>query len=166
MSDGDNQRYAERMFPRAGRPGIAEPDRAVSSVDHGTDTGPKGEWRNEIWYHGSGKIGEKAVERIQIYPPTHGQQTQGDPFEPVRIGILVDMELGQLLADWIDPTILAVEDAMNEGVYQRGPIELVTVDARACRRTTSRAQGLPVAGRPGLRGGARAADLRQLGEHP
>ena len=118
------------MFPEPVDPGIAQPDRAASSVEHGTDTGPKGEWRNEVWYHGSGKIGEKAVERIQIYPPTHGVQTQGDPWEPVSIGILVDMELGQLLADWIDPTILAIEDAMNEGVYQRGPIELVTVDAR------------------------------------
>jgi len=133
MSDG-NQRFAERMFPEPVDPGIAQADRAVSSVEHGTDTGPKGEWRNEVWYQGSGRVGEKAVERIQIYPPTHGVQTQGDPWEPVRIGILVDMELGQLLADWIDPTILAIEDAMNEGVYQRGPIELVTVDARGLPR--------------------------------
>ena len=29
----------------------------------------------------------------------------------------------ELLADWIDPTILAIEDAMNEGVYRRGPID-------------------------------------------
>ncbi len=134
MTDNGQQRYAERMFPEPVDPGIARPERAASSVDHGTDTGPKGEWRNEIWYQGSGRLGEKAVERIQIYPPTHGQQTQGDPWEPVRIGILVDMELGQLLADWIDPTILAIEDAMNEGVYQRGPIELVTVDARGLPR--------------------------------
>ena len=133
MSD-DTPRYAERMFPEPVDPGFARADRATSSVDHGTDTGPKGEWRNEVWYHGSGKIGEKAVERIQVYPPTHGVETQGDPFEPVRIGILVDMELGQLLADWIDPTILAIEDAMNEGVYQRGPIEIVTVDARGLPR--------------------------------
>ena len=109
---------------------IAPPARC----EHGTDTGPKGEWRNDVWYQGSGAIGEKAVERIQIYPPTHGQLTQGAAWEPVRIGILVDMELGQLLADWIDPTILAIEDAMNEGVYQRGPIELVTVDARGLPR--------------------------------
>jgi ABC-type branched-subunit amino acid transport system substrate-binding protein len=134
MSDNGQQRFAERMFPEPVDPGIALPDRAASSVAHGTDTGPKGEWRNEIWYQGSGRIGEKAVERIQIYPPTRGLETQGDPWEPVRIGILVDMELGQLLADWIDPTILAIEDAMNEGVYQRGPIELVTVDARGLPR--------------------------------
>ena len=37
----------------------------------------------------------------------------------MKIGILVDMDIGQLLADWIDPTILAIEDAMNEGVYDR-----------------------------------------------
>ena len=134
MTDNGQQRFAERMFPEPVDPGIAQPDRAASSVVHGTDTGPKGEWRNDVWYQGSGRIGEKAVERIQIYPPTQGLQTQGDPWEPVRIGILVDMELGQLLADWIDPTILAIEDAMNEGVYRRGPIELVTVDARGLPR--------------------------------
>ena len=122
------------LVPEPVDPGIARPDRAVSSVDHGTDTGPKGEWRNDIWYQGSGRVGEKAVERIQVYPPTRGLQTQGDPWEPVKIGILVDMELGQLLADWIDPTILAIEDAMNEGVYQRGPVEIVTVDARGLPR--------------------------------
>jgi len=134
MTDNGQQRYAERMFPEPVDPGIAQPDRAASSVAHGTDTGPKGEWRNEVWYQGSGRVGEKAVERIQIYPPTQGLQTQGDPWEPVRIGILVDMEIGQLLADWIDPTILAIEDAMNEGVYRRGPIELVTVDSRGLPR--------------------------------
>jgi ABC-type branched-subunit amino acid transport system substrate-binding protein len=134
MTDNGQQRFAERMFPEPVDPGIAQPDRAASSVVHGTDTGPKGEWRNDIWYQGSGRIGEKAVERIQIYPPTQGLQTQGDPWEPVRVGVLVDMEIGQLLADWIDPTMLAIEDAMNEGVYQRGPIELVTVDARGLPR--------------------------------
>jgi len=55
--------------------------------------------------------------------------TQGDPFEPVKIGVLVDMDLGQLLADWFDPTILAIEDALNEGVYDR-PVQLVVADAR------------------------------------
>jgi ABC-type branched-subunit amino acid transport system substrate-binding protein len=134
MTDNGQQRFAERMFPEPVDPGIAQPDRAASSVAHGTDTGPKGEWRNDIWYQGSGRIGEKAVERIQVYPPTRGLQTQGDPWEPVRIGVLVDMEIGQLLADWIDPTMLAIEDAMNEGVYQRGPIEIVTVDARGLPR--------------------------------
>ena len=134
MTEDGHQRYAERMFPEPVDPGFARPDRATASVAHGTDTGPKGEWRNEVWYQGSGRIGEKAVERIQIYPPTHGLQTQGDPWEPVRIGIMVDSDLGQLLADWVDPTILAIEDAMNEGVYQRGPIELVTVDCRSLPR--------------------------------
>ena len=48
------------------------------------------------------------------------------------------MDLGQLLADWIDPTILAIEDALNEGVYGRGPIELVTADARGLPRENYR----------------------------
>ena len=51
----------------------------------------------------------------------------------MKIGILVDMDIGQLLADWIDATILAIEDALNEGVYDR-PIEIFTVDARGLPR--------------------------------
>ncbi len=51
----------------------------------------------------------------------------------MKIGILVDMDIGQLLADWIDSTILAIEDAMNEGVYDR-PVEIITVDARGLPR--------------------------------
>ncbi len=133
----DAPRYAERMFPAPIDHGIAQPDRAVSTVASGTDTVALGEWQNEQWYQGSGRIGEKAVERIVIYPPTGGVQTQGDPFEPVKIGILVDMDIGQLLADWIDPTILAIEDAMNEGVCTR-PVEIVTCDARGLPRENYR----------------------------
>jgi ABC-type branched-subunit amino acid transport system substrate-binding protein len=64
-------------------------------------------------------------------------QTQGDPFEPVRIGFLIDMDLGQLLADCIDPYILAIEDALNEGIYDR-PVEILTVDARGLPRENFR----------------------------
>ncbi len=133
----DSPSYAERMFPAPVDPGIAQEDRATCTVRSGVDTASLGRWENETWYQGGGRIGEKAVERIVIYPPTRGLQTQGDPFEPVRIGILVDMDLGQLLADWIDPTILAIEDAMNEGVYSR-PIEIYTVDARGLPRENYR----------------------------
>jgi ABC-type branched-subunit amino acid transport system substrate-binding protein len=56
----------------------------------------------------------------------------------VKIGILVDMDIGQLLADWIDPTMLAIEDALNEGVYSRGPIQLVVADARGLPRENYR----------------------------
>jgi branched-chain amino acid transport system substrate-binding protein len=125
--------YAERMFPAPVDPGIAREDRAASSVASGVDTAELGSWQNEHWYQGGGRIGEKAVERISIYPPTRGVLSQGDAFEPVKIGILVDMDIGQLLADWIDSTILAIEDAMNEGVYDR-PIEIITVDARGLPR--------------------------------
>lgn len=134
MSDhAGSRRYAERMFPPPLDHGIARPDRAVSSVVSGVDTAEEGHWANERWYQGGGRIGEKAVESIVVYPPTRGVQTQGDPFEPVKIGVLVDMDLGQLLADWIDPTILAIEDALNEGVYDR-PVEIFTVDARGLPR--------------------------------
>ena len=133
MTEQDGSRYAERMFPAPADHGIALPDRAVATVRSGTDTAADGDYQNELWYQGGGRIGEKAVESIVIYPPTRGVRSQGDPFEPVKIGILIDMDLGQLLADWIDPTILAIEDALNEGVYDR-PVEIVTVDARGLPR--------------------------------
>lgn len=129
----DASPYAERMFPPPVDHGIAREDRAVSTVRSGVDTASTGAWEADRWYQGGGRVGEKAFESIVIYPPTRGLQTQGDAFEPVKIGILVDMDIGQLLADWIDPTILAIEDAMNEGVYDR-PIEIRTVDARGLPR--------------------------------
>ena len=125
--------YAERMFPAPVAHDIAREDRAMATVASGVDTAELGSWENDTWYQGGGRIGEKAVQRIVVYPPTRGVETQGDPFEPVKIGILVDMDLGQLLADWIDPTILAIEDALNEGVYDR-PVEIITVDARGLPR--------------------------------
>jgi ABC-type branched-subunit amino acid transport system substrate-binding protein len=121
------------MFPAPIDHGIAQPDRAVSTVESGVDTAELGTWQNELWYQGGGRIGEKAVESIVVYPPTGGLATQGDPFEPTKIGVLVDMDIGQLLADWIDSTILAVEDSLNEGIYDR-PIEIITVDARGLPR--------------------------------
>ena len=78
------------------------------------------------------------MQGITIYPPTRGLKTQGDPFEPVKIGILIDMDLNQLLADWIDPTILAIEDALNEGVWARSPVQLVIADARGLPRENYR----------------------------
>jgi ABC-type branched-subunit amino acid transport system substrate-binding protein len=133
MTAQDGPRYAERMFPAPVDHGIAQPDRAVSTVRSGTDTTTGGDYQNELWYQGSGQVGEKAVESIVVYPLTQGVRTQGDPFEPVKIGILIDMDLGQLLADLMDPVILAIEDALNEGVYDR-PVEIVTVDARGLPR--------------------------------
>lgn len=130
-------RYAERMFPAPVDHGIARPDRATSTVHSGVDTAELGEWRNERWYQGGGRIGEKAVASIVVYPPTRGVATQGDPFEPVKIGILVDMDIGQLLADWVDSTILAIEDSLNEGLYDR-PVEILTVDARGLPRENYR----------------------------
>ena len=86
--DPDQPRYAERMFPAPADHGIARPDRAVSTVRSGTDAARSGGYAGERWYQGSGRIGERPVESIVIYPPTGGVATQGDPFEPVKIGIL------------------------------------------------------------------------------
>ena len=129
------------MFPEPVDLGIApRPIDAVSSVTHGTQSYLEGEGgeRGSTWYHGGGAAKDKAVQGITIYPPTRGLQTQGDPFEPVKIGILIDMDLNQLLADWIDPTILAIEDALNEGVWARSPVQLVIADARGLPRENYR----------------------------
>jgi branched-chain amino acid transport system substrate-binding protein len=130
---GGGPKYAERLFPAPVDHGIARADRAVATASSGVDTARLGSWQNDLWYQGGGRVGEKAIESIVIYPPTRGLETQGDPFEPVKIGILVDMDIGQLLADWVDATILALEDALNEGIYDR-PVEIITVDARGLPR--------------------------------
>jgi branched-chain amino acid transport system substrate-binding protein len=129
-SEGDE--LVDRMYPEPVDLGIAEADRAVCSVPTGTDT-TADTAGNTTWYEGGGRKGERARRNIVIYPPTRGLVTQGDPFEPVKIGVLVDMDLGQLLADWLDPTILAIEDALNEGVYDR-PVQIVVADARGLPR--------------------------------
>ena len=157
--------WAERMFAAPEDLGIARPDRAVSSVQHGTRSYLEGQGgEGTSWYQGGGAAKDVAVQGITIYPPTGGVQTQGDAFEPVKIGILIDMDLNQLLADWIDPTILAIEDALNEGVYTRGPDP--ARDRRrarpAPRELPQGDRGLPLARRAGLRGGARPDDLGQL----
>jgi branched-chain amino acid transport system substrate-binding protein len=135
----EQHQYAERMFPEPVDLGIAEPDRAVSSVTHGTRAyleGSGGE--GGAWYQGGGAASDAAVQGITIYPPTGGVQTQGDAWEPVKIGVLIDMDLNQLLADWIDPTILAIEDALNERIFGRGPVQLVIADARGLPRENYR----------------------------
>ena len=49
--------YAERMFPEPHDPGIAQPDRAVSSVRHGTQAYLEGTGgQGETWYHGGGTM--------------------------------------------------------------------------------------------------------------
>ena len=141
MGSDEGYEYAERMFPVPVDLGIAEPDRAVCSVPHGTRAyleGGGGEADTKHWWQGGGPAHDDAVQGITIYPPTRGLQTQGDPFEPVKIGILIDMDLNQLLADWIDPTILAIEDALNEGVWARSPVQLVIADARGLPRENYR----------------------------
>jgi ABC-type branched-subunit amino acid transport system substrate-binding protein len=131
----DKYEYVQRLFPEPVSLNIAEPDRAVASVEFGTRShleGGGGE--GTLWYEGTGSAADQAVQNITIYPPTRGVQTQGDPFEPVKIGLLIDIDFNQLLADWVDPTILAIEDALNEGVWSRSPVQIVIADARALPR--------------------------------
>jgi len=139
MDDEMSHEYAQRMFPAPVDLGIAEEDRAVSSVRHGTRSYLEGAGGDgSSWWQGGGAVHDEAVQGITIYPPTRGLKTQGDPFEPVKIGILIDMDLNQLLADWIDPTILAIEDAMNEGIWARSPVQLIVADARGLPRENYR----------------------------
>lgn len=69
MSEETPRRYAERLFPAPVDHGVARPDRAVSTVDRGTDAvtynDPSGRW-----YEGGGQVGERAVASIVVYPPT------------------------------------------------------------------------------------------------
>lgn len=133
----EKPRYADRMFPAPTDHGIARDDRAMSSVRNGTDVEEIGGAETETWYHGGGRVGERPVESVTIYPPTRGVKTQGDPWEPVKIGLLIDIDNGQLIYDWINASILAVEDALNEGVYDR-PVEIRVVDARGLPRENYR----------------------------
>ena len=89
MSDDEPDQYAERMFPAPVDLGIAEADRAVSSVPlrHPSATS-----------RAAGGDGHELVRgRRRRRRPTpcrasrstrrpRGSQTQGDPFEPVKIG--------------------------------------------------------------------------------
>ena len=47
-----------------------------------------------------------------------------DGIEPTRVGFLSDMPIGDELGGYLDPIILAFEDAMNEGRLTR-PVEIV-----------------------------------------
>jgi hypothetical protein len=71
--DPQQQPLAERMFPAPIDHGLAADDRAVSTVQAGTDT-PPDQANQDRWYQGGGRIGEKAVQSIVIYPPTRGSR--------------------------------------------------------------------------------------------
>ena len=140
MADDDEHQYAERMFPEPVDLGIAEADRAVSLGHPRHPELPRGRGR---------RAGEQLVPRRRRgqgqgraghhhLPADPWPADPGRPFEPVKIGILIDMDLNQLLADWIDPTILAIEDALNEGVWGRSPVQLVIADARGLPRENYR----------------------------
>src|SRR5438067_10549858 len=71
--------WAERLFPSPTDHGIAEPDRAVTNVPSGTDTGEATGTTGARWYEGGGRVGEKAHREIVVCPPTRGRPTRGDP---------------------------------------------------------------------------------------
>ncbi|WP_261566036.1 ABC transporter substrate-binding protein [Frankia gtarii] len=64
-------------------------------------------------------------ERILIGPAgTIERAAVGDGFTPTRIGFLSDMPAGKALGEYLDPIILAIEDALAEGRMRR-PVELL-----------------------------------------
>ena len=71
-------------------------------------------------------------DRLLIEPPGGV-----DGAEPTRVGFLSDMPIGDELGGYLDPIILAFEDAMHEGRLTR-PVEIV---ASARGRTTGRHGG-------------------------
>ena len=64
------------------------------------------------------------AERIVIELPAGEGGRAGDGGEPTRIGFLSDMPMGNELGGYLDPIILAFEDAMHEGRLTR-PVEIV-----------------------------------------
>jgi hypothetical protein len=97
--------------------------RATCSVVSGVVPIPR---QKENIHAPSGTVHDQLVERILVTPPVPEDRAVGAwAFAPVRIGFLVDCEPGEMVADFIDPYILAFEDAMNEGRLTR-PVEIVS----------------------------------------
>jgi len=133
MSGDERPQYAERLFPAPIEHGIAGRT-AVSSVVSGVDNRRARSWRGNRWYEAAA-VGEKAVERIVIYPPTRGVQTQG--IRSSRSGSLLDRHGPRSAARGLHrPVHPRDRDALNEGIYDR-PVEILTVDARGLRGRTS-----------------------------
>src|SRR3954453_7504895 len=71
----------------------------------------------------SGNKTDIVTERIVIIPPMPGDDATDDATgdagayaqEPIPVGFFIDYEPGELLCDFVDPIILAFEDAMNSG---------------------------------------------------
>lgn len=99
------------------------PERATCSVVSGVLPIPQ----QKVNIHApSGTVEDQLVDRILITPPVPSDRAVGAwAFAPVRIGFMVDCEPGEMVADFIDPYILAFEDAMNEGRLTR-PVEILS----------------------------------------
>jgi len=78
----------------------------------------------------SGNQTDIVTERIVITPPMPGADDASGhagayPHEPIPVGFFIDYEPGELLCDFVDPIILAFEDAMNSGRLTKA-VELIT----------------------------------------
>jgi branched-chain amino acid transport system substrate-binding protein len=63
-------------------------------------------------------------EPIIVAPTGATEPAAASKSEPVRIGFLSDMPNGTALGEYLDPILLALEDAINEGRLNR-PVELL-----------------------------------------
>ena len=157
--------YAERMFPAPVDLGIAQPDRAVSSVTHGTEawlTGRGGEGVH--WYEGGGSATRPGRPGHHDLP---ADRRRADPGRPVRAG--EDRHPHRHGPQPAPGRLDRPHDPRHRGRPQRGRLLAGAHPARHRRRPRPAPrelpQGhrrLPLAGRPGVRGRAGADDLRQL----
>ena len=127
------------MFPAPVDLGIAEPDRAVSSVTHGTEAWLTGEGRRgQAWYEGGGSASDQAVQGIVDLP---ADRRRPDPGRPVRAGEDRDPHRHgpRPAARRLDRP----DDPRHRGRAQRrrlgsGPVQLVIADARGLPRENYR----------------------------
>ena len=170
MSGGTDGRRARRTPSACSRSrstsGIAEPDRAVSSVRvrHRELPRPAAAARATAWYEGGGAVGDRAVQGITIYPPTRGVADAG---RPVRAG--EDRRPRRHGPRPAPGRLDRPHDPRHRGRPQRGRVQPGPDPARDRRRPRPApgelpqgARRLPLAGRAGLRRRARADDQRQL----
>ena len=113
----------------------------------------------------AGRVGEKAVESHRRLPADPGS---GHPGRPVRAG--QDRHPRGHGPRPAPGRLDRLDDPRHRGLPQRGRLRPAGRDLHRRRprpatgELSQGAQGLPAAGRPGLRGGPRADDLRQLGQ--
>jgi len=143
-AEGRDRVTRRRMFAPPRRDHGAAKLTGQSEVRSGTDNQRRPRLPERAWYQGSGSDRrEGGCESIVVYPTTR-VQSQGAPFRASEDRYYRHGP-GQLMADLIDPVILAIERALMRAVYDRPPVEIVPV------ASARPAPGRTTEGPPGLR---------------